>query len=247
MIQAGKIKLNVDINDFLAVDHQTIFKQTDAVDEGVTVTEPRNMPFVAYCEGSYFGDSDIFMKSKNLLERDSTAIACQECYLFVMSREFIFKIRATHEAEIKEMQELAKKRKKKHEFLINQLAKKISTIQKEKEETGNTDGVDYELNLMMMDNFEIESSDYDSLQSDEDQDSKTTGTKLRRGLTRERTVIGKSSRSLINTTPPKKKETMTTLEKTQKELNDRHRGFMNAHRETLVNFEENIKMLSQQS
>ena len=68
-----------------------------------------------------------------------------------MSRDFIFKIRATHEPEIKEMQDLAKKRKKKHEFLINQLAKKISTIQKEKEETGNTDGVDYELNLMMMD------------------------------------------------------------------------------------------------
>ena len=62
--------------------------------------------------------------------------------------------------------------------------------------------MDYELNLMMMDNFEIESSDYDSLQSDADQESKTTGTKLRRGLTRERTVIGKSSRSLINTTPP---------------------------------------------
>lgn len=88
-----------------------------------------------------------------------------------MSRDFIFKIRATHEPEIKEMQDLAKKRKKKHEFLINQLAKKISTIQKEKEETGNTDGVDYELNLMMMDNFEIESSDYDSLQSDEDMES----------------------------------------------------------------------------
>ena len=198
MIQAGKIKLNVDINDFLAVDHQTIFKQTDVGDEGVTVTEPRNMPFVAYCEGSYFGDSDIFVKSKNLLERDSTAIACQECYLFVMSRDFIFKIRATHEAEIKEMQELAKKRKKKHEFLINQLAKKISTIQKEKEETGNTDGVDYELNLMMMDNFEIESSDYDSLQSEEDQESKTTGTKLRRGLTRKSTMINKSHRSLLD-------------------------------------------------
>ena len=76
MIQQGKIKLNVDINDFLAVDHQTIFRKQEAVDEGVQVTEPRNMPFVAYCEGSYFGDSDIFVKSKSLLERDSTAIAC---------------------------------------------------------------------------------------------------------------------------------------------------------------------------
>ena len=35
------------------------------------------------------------------------------------------------------------------------------------------------------------------------------------------------------------------MEKTQKELNERHRKYMNAHRETLVNFEENIKMLSQ--
>ena len=36
-----------------------------------------------------------------------------------MSRDFIFKIRSSHENEIREMQELAKKRKKKHEFLIN--------------------------------------------------------------------------------------------------------------------------------
>ena len=35
MIQQGKIKLNVDINDFLAVDHQTIFRKQEAVDEGV--------------------------------------------------------------------------------------------------------------------------------------------------------------------------------------------------------------------
>lgn len=66
------------------------------------MTEARNMPFVAYCEGSYFGDSDIFVKS-NHLERDSTAIACQECHLFVLSREFIFQLKKTHEVEIVEM------------------------------------------------------------------------------------------------------------------------------------------------
>ena len=48
---------------------------------------------------------------------------------------------------------MAKKRKAKHKFLISQLERKISQIQKEKEETGNTDAVDYELNLMMMDDF----------------------------------------------------------------------------------------------
>ena len=208
MIQDGKIKLHVDINDFLAIDHQTIFKQ-DNIDDAVHVSEPRNMPFVAYCEGSYFGDSDIFVKSKNLLERDSTAIACQECYLFVMSRDFIFKIRSSHENEIREMQELAKKRKKKHEFLINQLAKKISTIQKEKEETGNTDGVDYELNLMMMDNFEIESSDYDSLQSESDEESRTGG-KLRRGLTRKKSVLDRKKSTLEESTK-KKTEQLGTL------------------------------------
>ena len=151
MIKSGKIKLNIDINDFLAEDNQNIFR-TDGPDEGVHVTEARNMPFVAYCEGSYFGDSDIFVKS-NHLERDSTAIACQECHLFVLSREFIFTLKKTHEVEISEMQELAKKRRAKHVFLIKQLARKISAIQKEKEETGNTDAVDYELNLMMMDDF----------------------------------------------------------------------------------------------
>ena len=126
-----------------------------------------------------------------------------------MSRDFIFKIRSSHENEIREMQELAKKRKKKHEFLINQLAKKISTIQKEKEETGNTDGVDYELNLMMMDNFEIESSDYDSLQSESDEESRTGG-KLRRGLTRKKSVLDRKKSTLEESTK-KKTEQLGTL------------------------------------
>ena len=173
MIKSGKVKLNVDINDFLSEENQGLFR-SDVQEEGVTPTEARNMPFVAYCEGSYFGDSDIFAKS-NHLERDSTAIPCQECHLFVLSREFIFQLKKTHEVEIAEMQELAKKRRAKHVFLISQLAKKISAIQKEKEETGNTDVVDYELNLMMMDDFQIESSEsYDSVGSDNEAGEKST-------------------------------------------------------------------------
>ena len=60
MIKLGKVKLNVDINDFLSEENQNIFR-IDAQEEGL-ITEARNMPFVAYCEGSYFGDSDIFEK-----------------------------------------------------------------------------------------------------------------------------------------------------------------------------------------
>ena len=68
------------------------------------------------------------------------------------------------------MQELAKKRRAKHVFLIKQLERKVTAIQREKEETGNTDVVDYELNLMMMDDFQIDSSEYDSLESDHEKD-----------------------------------------------------------------------------
>ena len=99
----------------------------------------------------------------------------------------------------------------------------------------------------MMDNFEIESSDYDSLQSDDDMESRS-GSKLKRSLTRKNTIKSiKSRRSLVEDSSPNKVEKLSTLERTQQELNERHKNYMKAHQETLVNFEENIKMLSQQS
>ena len=72
------------------------------------------------------------------------------------------------------------------------------------------DGVDYELNLMMMDNFEIESSDYDSLQSDSDIEESRTGGKLRRGLTRKKSVLDRK-KSTLEESNKKKTEQLGTL------------------------------------
>ena len=69
--------------------------------------------------------------------------------------------------------------------------------------------MDYELNLMMMDNFEIESSDYDSLQSDSEEESRTGG-KLRRGLTRKKSVLDRK-KSTLEESSKKKTEQLGTL------------------------------------
>ena len=70
--------------------------------------------------------------------------------------------------------------------------------------------MDYELNLMMMDNFEIESSDYDSLQSDSDIEESRTGGKLRRGLTRKKSVLDRK-KSTLEESNKKKTEKLGTL------------------------------------
>lgn len=70
--------------------------------------------------------------------------------------------------------------------------------------------MDYELNLMMMDNFEIESSDYDSLQSDSDIEESRTGGKLRRGLTRKKSVLDRK-KSTLEESNKKKTEQLGTL------------------------------------
>jgi hypothetical protein len=77
---------------------------------------------------------------------------------------------------------------------------------------------------MMMDNFEIESSDYDSLQSDSDEESRTGG-KLRRGLTRKKSVLDRK-KSTLEESNKKKTEQLGTLEMAQKELNNRHQSYL---------------------
>jgi len=125
MIKQGRIKLNIDISDFLLNEEQDIFQAED-VDES-NPPEPKNVPFISYVEGSYFGDSDIFRKS-NHLERDSTAIAECESHFFVLSREVIIQLRKTFPAEILQMSELAKKRKLRHQQLIKALKIKVDFI-----------------------------------------------------------------------------------------------------------------------
>ena len=63
---------------------------------------------------------------------------------------------------------------------------------------------------MMMDNFEIESSDYDSLQSDSDIEESRTGGKLRRGLTRKKSVLDRK-KSTLEESNKKKTEQLGTL------------------------------------
>ena len=48
--------------------------------------EPEYKAIIAYVEGSYFGDSDIFFQDKNQ-GRDTTAIAESECHLLVLKRK----------------------------------------------------------------------------------------------------------------------------------------------------------------
>ena len=60
---------------------------------------------------------------------------------------------------------------------------------------------------MMMDNFEIESSDYDSLQSESDESPEG---KLRRGLTRKKSMLDRK-KSILEDSNKKKTEQLGTL------------------------------------
>lgn len=68
--------------------------------------EPLNIAFIAYVEGSYFGDSDIFFQDENK-GRDSTAIADNECHLLVLSRKDLIAMSEDFEEMSKEMKKIA--------------------------------------------------------------------------------------------------------------------------------------------
>lgn len=80
LIKGGKIKLQVDIYEFIneQEEEQEIFADLDGEEPNKTQLNTHLVPFIAYIEGSYFGDTDIFQKGHHL-ERDSTAKADQEC------------------------------------------------------------------------------------------------------------------------------------------------------------------------
>ena len=96
-LKSGKIKLHVDINDFFD-DSETVTRHTSdfLVKEDTALLEfgwrVRNIPFIAYLEGSYFGDSDFLndFNSENNL-RDGTAITEKESNFFILSKESIQK------------------------------------------------------------------------------------------------------------------------------------------------------------
>jgi hypothetical protein len=120
----------------------------------------RNIPFISYLEGSYFGDSDFLPDFGNDPRyRDGSAITERESNFFILSKESIQKHRISFKAEMQEMEELSKKRHKKHLHQIKTLAAKVNLIKKEHEHEKN---IDYEYYLMMKDEYH-----YDSFHSDE--------------------------------------------------------------------------------
>jgi hypothetical protein len=121
----------------------------------------RNIPFIAYLEGSYFGDSDFLndIHSEHNY-RDGTAITEKESNFFILSKESIQKHKQNFRAEMQEMEEISARRRKKHRNLINTLAAKVNLIRKEHPDEKN---IDYEYYLMMKDEFH-----YESLSSEED-------------------------------------------------------------------------------
>lgn len=81
-IQQGKIKLNVDVSQFLVEEEQIISEK----DFGI------QLPFLLYSVGSYFGDVDVFNESFAGTYRDSTAVSDAESKFFVLQRDSIVKM-----------------------------------------------------------------------------------------------------------------------------------------------------------
>lgn len=87
--------------------------------------EPLNLPFIAYVEGSYFGDNDILTPQPEEEEagptaagRDGTAIAESEVHLLVLTKKELFSIIEEYEDLDIQMRAIAKRRRKYHEELI---------------------------------------------------------------------------------------------------------------------------------
>jgi len=96
MIKNGKVKLNVDISDFIIEENKSAFLQDyisgnqEEDEEGKSVGyQDLSFPFIQYVEGSYFGDCDLLIPGLRVFERDSTAVAWNEVHLFVLSRDII--------------------------------------------------------------------------------------------------------------------------------------------------------------
>jgi len=133
-LKSGKIKLHVDISEFFD-EPVTFTKQTNdfLVKEDTALLEfgwrVRNIPFIAYLEGSYLGDSDFLneMHSEHNY-RDGTAITERESNFFILSKESIQKHKLNFRAEMQEMEEISARRRKKHRNLIATLSAKVKLI-----------------------------------------------------------------------------------------------------------------------
>jgi hypothetical protein len=118
--------LHVDIQFFLKEEkHKDLFEEeeeeeesSEEEDEEEAANRIKNIGFIAYVEGSHFGDVDICGKRPSQT-RDSSAIATCESHLFVMSFDDIKKLSRTHRQEIEELDTLAERRRKIHKQLLD--------------------------------------------------------------------------------------------------------------------------------
>ena len=136
-IMLGKIKLHVDITPYLTeLPEDALPDNFNSDDETLQrKTDPQLIPFIAYTAGSYFGDVDLFQdkrKSQLSAERDSTAVAEQDCNFFVLTKEPFTKMKQVFCAEFAEIQTLALKRRTRHGFLIQSLINKVRAVIEEK-------------------------------------------------------------------------------------------------------------------
>ena len=91
-----------------------------------------NLPFIAYVEGSYFGDSDIFSSDEagvgNAGGRDGTAMADSEIHLLVLGKKDIVLILEEFEDLALEIKQIAKERKNYHDELIQRIVTDFKNI-----------------------------------------------------------------------------------------------------------------------
>lgn len=116
MIKIGRVKLHVNISDFLTQDNHSMVLQSEHEDQNDEEQLSKHMifPFIQYLEGSYFGDSDSLVSGAKILERDATAVADEKCQFFVVQRDFILSLKRLFGKEIKGMEQLARKRRHRH-------------------------------------------------------------------------------------------------------------------------------------
>ncbi len=96
------------------------------------------MAFIAYVEGSYFGDNDI-INHDSQEGRDSTAIAETECNLLVLQRKDFLQLADDFEEIGKDMRIIANSRKTYHEQLITEVHNKVKHL-RDLEEGGSSNG-----------------------------------------------------------------------------------------------------------
>lgn len=123
----GKIKLQCDLNDLINDDYTLtkmieyekllISLQKKNGEDDAENDRPSQVPIIAYTQGGYFGDSDLFAAILGLTTfagRDMTATCTEDCSIFVMAKKELSKIQENFPVIYKEMEQFAIKRFQNH-------------------------------------------------------------------------------------------------------------------------------------